>query len=423
MAAIVLGLAAIGCGGDDPVDGAAPSTSSAPDPASDASSDRPSDSTSEPSGSDELTPMELAPDDETFYDVPDPIPAGEHGALIRYQLTGDQPDGAARYRVMYLSETVGGEPTVVTGLVAVPDGDAPDGGWPVITYARGSSGIADDCAISRAVDASSPYPDLAAEAWLVEQAAARHGLVATITDYQGIGGPGIHPFLLGVSEARSVLDAARAAGDLPDVPVGDDLGIMGYSQGGHAALWAGQEAEGWTPELTVHGTVAGAPASEVVELVAPEGLLDGGSLALILAGLAQEDPELDLTEVLTPAGQDLVDVLSTTCRPDGPATGGADEVLRVRPDQTEPWRSVLEEQVPGRAEAAAPVLLVHGDADRNVPVEHSATLLARLCEGGTPAERRVVAGADHVAGAVPTIDEGAEWLAGRIDGTQPTPEC
>ena len=37
------------------------------------------------------------------------------------------------------------------------------------------------------------------------------GYVVAATDYEGLGTPGVHPYLVGESEGRSVLDAARAA--------------------------------------------------------------------------------------------------------------------------------------------------------------------------------------------------------------------
>ncbi len=405
---------AAGCSSDD--DGAA-STDTVPAESSTSAAT----TTQEP-----LVAEELPPDDETFYDAPDPLPAGDHGDLVRYQLTGDQPEGLTRYRVMYLSETTASEPTVTTGLVSVPDGDVPADGWPVITYTRGSSGIADDCAISMAVDGTlDSNRVLAAEAWLLEDAVAEHRLVATITDYEGNGGPGIHPFLNGVSEGRAALDIVRAAGSLPGLELRDDVGIMGYSQGGHAALWTNQIAEEWAPELRVHGTVSGAPASEVLDLMAPDALWDQGSTALLAAGMAKDDPTLDLADLLTPEGIEFVDVMAETCSPDPAAVEdlvGA-ELLQARPDEAEPWRTVIESNIPGYHPAASPVLIIHGDADVNVPVDHSERLMARLCSSGVPTERRVVAGADHIAGAIPTIADGTIWLLGRIAGTEPEPTC
>ena len=90
---------------------------------------------------------------------------------------------------------------------------------------------------------------------------------------------------MGVCEGRGVLDAARAAGQLPDADPGDRMAIFGYSQGGHGALWAGQLAAEWTPELDLVGTVAGAPATELPVIVRAAGSLPiSGFLYMIIAG-------------------------------------------------------------------------------------------------------------------------------------------
>ncbi len=82
------------------------------------------------------------------------------------------------------------------------------------------------------------------------------------TDYQGLGTPGTHEYLVGQDEGRSVLDIVRAARQV-DSTLGKKVIIGGHSQGGHAALWAAALAPKWTPELDVLGTVADAPASHV----------------------------------------------------------------------------------------------------------------------------------------------------------------
>ena len=69
------------------------------------------------------------------------------------------------------------------------------------------------------------------------------GYLVAFSDYEGLGTPGRHPYLVGESEGRSVLDAAKAAAQLPGADAGDQLAIWGHSQGGHAALWAAQLAE------------------------------------------------------------------------------------------------------------------------------------------------------------------------------------
>ena len=108
------------------------------------------------------------------------------------------------------------------------------------------------------------------------------GYAVVRTDYEGLGTPSTHPYLIGVSQGRSVLDMVRAARKL-DRTLGKKVVIAGHSQGGHAALWAGSLAGKWTPELDVRGTLALAPASHLGEQA---GLLGALTSASPLSGLA-----------------------------------------------------------------------------------------------------------------------------------------
>ena len=152
--------------------------------------------------------------------------------------------GPAAWRMMYLSESIQGEPIAVTGTAVVPSIAAPDGGRPILSVAHGTTGIADQCAPSH-----DPSSDVAAHIRYVNA-----GYLVAFSDYEGLGTPGRHPYLVGESEGRSVLDAATAAGQLPGADAGDQLAIWGHSQGGHAALWAAQLADRWAPEFELVGT-------------------------------------------------------------------------------------------------------------------------------------------------------------------------
>ena len=168
-------------------------------------------------GSDEQS----APDDESaaaaeqpkefdggdFYAAPDPVPDDDHGSLLRYQPVDDlDVNGATAWRIMYVSESLEGEPIVVTGTALVPPGEAPTGGRPVLTIAHGTSGIADECAPSKHPAATElslmgPFVDA--------------GYLVVLSDYEGLGTPGRHPYLVGDSEGRGVLDGALAAASCP----------------------------------------------------------------------------------------------------------------------------------------------------------------------------------------------------------------
>src|SRR5436189_3355327 len=225
--------------------------------------------------------------------------AKSHGSLIwERKQTGAGTLAPAAYNdlVLYRSAGVDGKPTAVSGAVAVPRGKPPKGGWPILTWAHGTTGIADSCAPSRSPSdpfTSYAYPQLGA--WL------KAGYAVVRTDYQGLGTPGVHGYLIGKDEGRSVLDVVRAAREL-DRHLSNRVIIAGHSQGGHAALWAAALAKGWTPELKIAGTAAFAPASHlgeqgrlIAQLSTPSSIT--ALAALILRGADSADPALHVSSL------------------------------------------------------------------------------------------------------------------------------
>ena len=63
-----------------------------------------------------------------------------------------------------------------------------------------------------------------------------------------------------------MLDSVRAARDLPDAGASNRFAVWGHSQGGHAALYAGELAASYAPDLKLVGVAAAAPATYLVEL-------------------------------------------------------------------------------------------------------------------------------------------------------------
>jgi hypothetical protein len=93
------------------------------------------------------------------------------------------------------------------------------------------------------------------------------GYVVTATDYPGLGTTGPHPYLVGVSEGRAVLDSVRAARNFRNAAAGERYALWGHSQGGHAVLFAGEISERYAPELKLAGIAAAAPATELGPLI------------------------------------------------------------------------------------------------------------------------------------------------------------
>jgi acetyl esterase/lipase len=376
----------------------------------------------------EARPSQFAPGDPGFFAVPDPIPAGQHGELLRYQVIAGRQDsgGPTTYRIMYLSEAIDGAPTVVTGLVAVDDTTpVPASGRPLLLHGHGTTGLADRCAPSRAVDGDH---DFYATDFLGIEHAAALGFVVVSTDYEGLGGPGTHPYLVGTSEGRSMLDAGRAARRLLGRDAGSLAGLVGFSQGGHAALFAAQLAREWAPELSVLGVVLGAPATEVSTLASSgAGSPSLGALTVsILAGLAAVYPEARarLSDVLTPAGIDLLDLLSEHCFDESVASMPSPPFVAADPTSVEPFASLLASNDTGHVAVASPMLVFHGDEDRNVPLTHSDAMTARLCAAGQVLERRVLRGGAHVDSAEAAYGDGVMWLRALAEHTTtPSSSC
>ncbi len=125
------------------------------------------------------------------------------------------------------------------------------------------------------------------------------GYAVVRTDYEGLGTPGVHPYLIGNSEGRATLDIARAARQL-DPRLSKTTIISGHSQGGRAALFAAALAPKWTPDLKVRGTVAFAPASHLDDQIPLTSILTtpGGGLSGLIAdirrGIVTANPSFDL---------------------------------------------------------------------------------------------------------------------------------
>ena len=216
-----------------------------------------------------------------------------------------------------------------------------------------------------------------------------------------------------------MLDAGRAARQVPGLYVGDTTAIAGFSQGGHAALWATQLAAEWTPEQAIVGTVVGSPASEVAALAswaAPQPQLSALSVGIV-AGLANAHPEAlaNLDQVLTPAGIELVGQWDAHCFDEQVAVPGP--YVAADPATVEPFASLMTANTAGTVATPWPLLMFHSDADERVPFAHSDALLARLCAAGQVVERRVITGGPHVAGASAVQSDGTSWLTGLAAGT------
>jgi pimeloyl-ACP methyl ester carboxylesterase len=342
--------------------------------------------------------VRIGPAGDAFYTPPSPLPGRVHGDLI-WQRTLTAPAviaGSSRtLLVLYRSSGSGGPAVPVSGVVSIPKGRAPKGGWPVVTYAPGTTGIADQCAPSRTANRFG-FGLLAR--WL------KSGYAVVRTDYEGLGTPGVHPYLVGTSEGPGVLDIVRAARQA-DPRISRTVAIVGGSQGGHAALWAAALAPKYTPELHVKATVAFAPASHIDDqlplvtgLTTPGGVLSAG-VALILRGITTAQPSLDVTSLLSAQAAALYPRTLTDCLPalEAPdSVGGLSPaaIFVAHPELTAVVRA-LDAQEPSHLKGHTPVLIEQGTRDTAVLPVFTDALARELRANGVRLAYKKYPGLDH----------------------------
>jgi pimeloyl-ACP methyl ester carboxylesterase len=383
---------------------------------------RASSSTSTAAATTTSTSAPLAPfDGADLYDPPDPLPEGEPGMLLRYAVAPelDLP-GRSIYRILYLSESLAGEPIAVSGLASVPSAPAPEGGRPLLTVTHGTTGIADDCAPSR-----TPLPT----EFTLATGILGEELIIAQSDYEGLGTPGRHPYLVGESEGRGALDAIRAATQLPDAEGGDSFAVAGYSQGGHAAAWTAEIAAEWAPELELVGAMVGAPVSELDRVLEewPHQANAFGLAYLAVAGMEAAHPDAPADGFLTELGAELLPIVDERCTPavaEAFAPHPVEDLIRAEP-ASDRWAELARESSPGHAKTHdAPTLLVHSREDTLIPLSYSEAYHGRLCSLGQVSELRVLPTGEHYEAGIAALQLAAPWIEERFDGsTEPVDTC
>jgi fermentation-respiration switch protein FrsA (DUF1100 family) len=298
-------------------------------------------------------------------------------------------------------------------MVWVPN--APTKGNPLVSYAHGTTGIADECAPSKSNGSG--------ETGVIANILVTKGYIFAATDYEGLGTEGVHPYVVGVSEARSMLDIIRAARQLTESR-GKSV-VWGHSQGGGAALMASEVAPKYAPDAQVVGAIGGAPVVELDKLSSVFTVTDSfGFMFMVAAGFRAAYPDIDLSKVMTQKGLDMVALAESTCTDVIMKARGTDvkTYLSVDSLNIEPLLSRLQENTPGNIATDVPIFVYHGEADELIPASTSLQYLERACAtGGYNIQRKTYAGATHVDVLFSASTDIQTWIADRFNGAAPTP--
>ncbi|MEU7068036.1 lipase family protein [Streptomyces sp. NPDC046161] len=333
-----------------------------------------------------------------------------------------QPTNTKAWKITYRSTTADGAADVVTGTVIVPQ-DGRTGPRPLVTYAVGTVGMGDSCA------PSNNFPSgTAMEANLIQQLTLR-GWAVVVTDYEGLGTPGVHTYTVGPSAGHAMLDAARAALRLPEagLPANTPIGIMGYSQGGQASSWAAELQGSYAPELQVKGTATGGVPADLMKVADfNNGSYGSGLIFMAAAGQDAAFPELKLDSYLNPAGKALVSGLREGCVAIDAIAGSFKRIsdLTTRDPLAQPdWRARLAQSRLGGTAPAAPVYQYHALGDELIPYAVGRELRSEWCARGADVEFDTVWVGEHVSGVISHSLAAGNWLADRFAGRPTHANC
>lgn len=352
-------------------------------------------------------PREAAADPmSSFYTPPERI-AQEPGAIIKtapMSLFVTPPTeqgwpGRAQH-VMYTSRLQDGSPVAVSGTYIEPTGPWRGAGpRPTVVIGPGTSGQADRCAMSVAfstgVSVSAEPLGVSANQELPSSTVwSGLGARVLVTDYVGLGTPGIHTYANRFESGHAILDGVRAANNLGGVGPETPVVLWGYSQGGGATAAAAEMQPEYAPELNLKGTWAGGPVADLAAILEKiDGALIGGAIGFAVNGMLARYPELQraVDQVTSPAGRAKLETLSNSCIAD---------VITYHPflkteSLTRDGRSlsahlrelpeaapVLAELRVGNSTPGTPVLITSGLNDDTVPYGQARQLAEDWCGKG-----------------------------------------
>jgi pimeloyl-ACP methyl ester carboxylesterase len=368
-----------------------------------------------------ITDLERALPLTAFYSAEE-IKGSRAARIVRSESASNLslPSGVTATRILYHTRTADGQDALASGVVLIPYGTPPTGGWPLLAWSHGTSGVATQCAPSLMRSLFYNWEGLYEYVML--------GYAVVATDYAGLGTRGRHAYLDHLSNATDVVNSVAAAHAAVS-GLSDRWLVVGHSQGGLSSLGVA-ELEGRIRDSNFLGTIALAGASDLDDAIDSVMRIKlpvlNGLVAFWIYGVNTIYPALELEEVLTPQA---LEIYRRSIEDGCSAASGAFTELPtdalLRPDwKTNPYISkFIERNRPGAQSTYGPVLLIGGGDDVLFTEAASRKVFQRLCAAGGHVQRRVYPGLGHDPVVYGSMKDQMEWIAARFAGQPAADEC
>ncbi len=391
-------------------------------------------------------------------------PQGPLGTVIAKEPVETSLAAAQAWRIAYISSDVRERPTISTALVIAPKGEAPAGGRPILAWAHGTTGTAQNCGPSQVLDPAqdlNQYFLVGGTSWTDFGVPALsefvgQGYVVVATDYQGLGGGGRHQYAIAATQARDVINSIRAVGSMGLSGPGRKAAVYGWSQGGGATLAAAGLGDYVRKTGTAFDGIGivgfAALAPQDVAAVTPKGAPDAAAANAMLQGLAKTFsdnvfnfthfammmwatpaafPEVELSDLFSAEGVNgLEAIFSKKCMHAAADTmnfafGDAyKSFLKEKPARSEQWvKTLLDGSVPP-VKPIAPVIIYWGTKDTVVPPMMGQVYRDQMCGmGGNVARVQLPGEQTHFSTPGAAKPMFVQWLADRFAGQQAADGC
>lgn len=364
---------------------------------------------------------------EAFRKVSDEeVRRAKPGDVLRVlPLSGGAPNNVRSYRILYRSTGANDEPVIVSGAIFIPSGTPPKvHKRPVVAWAHPTTGVTRGCAPTLRTDFFNKIPAI--------ENMLREGYVVVATDYVGLGVRGPHPYLVGDSQGRAVLDSVRAARQLSHARASSRFITWGHSQGGHAALFAGEVAPIYAPELELVGVAAAAPATNLAELFRNDvGSTWGNALTAMalfawskVYNLSADDLiHQDARKAYRRVAHDCLESLSDVVRILQDEKPLESHFLKQDPTEIPIWRRIMDMNSPGTRRIASPIFIAQGLKDKIVPHAVTRRFARKSCQRGTRVTFMEMMSTGHMNAATHSARSTISWMKDRFANKRVTDNC
>ena len=380
------------------------------------------------------------------------------GTVVAKEAVATQIPGAEAWRIAYVSSDAMERKTLSSALVIAPTAAMPASGRPIVTWAHGTTGIAQNCGPSQVFDPAqdlNEYNLIGGTSWTDFGIPAatqfiQDGYVLVATDYQGLGAGGTHQYANAATNARDLINAARAVGSMGLSGSNRKVVANGWSQGGGAVIAAASLKDYIAAKGTAFdgvdfvGFVALAPQD--VEVLIPAGAdSDAAAAEKMIAGLAQTFsdnvfnfahyamamwampaayPELQLTDIFTEDGaKTLTEIFSKKCMHAGADTlsfnfgGTYKTLLKPQASNAQAWVKRLRDASVSKEPPIAPVVIYYGNKDvTNPPIMGQLYQTQKCAIGGNVTRVQLPGDQNHFT--TPPVSQPlyVPWVADRFAG-------